>query len=167
MIHDDPYKNSSKQNMCMANTTVRTRRSRYKGSRHTVRATKTNIGNLKAEIIEYFSDGYLSWSAKKKKYQILGTNVPKDGIIECPECRIGMLVVIRSPKTKKRFIGCSNYHNGCEASSPLLQRAKLRVTKSPCSVCSWPMVIFRYSRNQSWTRRCSNIRCQASAKVAV
>jgi len=27
------------------------------------------------------------------------------------------------------FIGCSNYYNGCKASSPLLQKAKLRATK--------------------------------------
>ncbi len=130
------------------------------GSRHTVRATKSNARALKAELIQYLdSNGYLSWSAKKRKYQILGTNVPKDGLVECPECKIGQLVVIRSPKTKKRFIGCSNYHNGCHASSPLLQKAMLKVTKVPCSVCAWPVVVFRYSRKQKWTKRCSNIDC--------
>jgi len=130
-------------------------------SRHVVRATKSNVRDLKAEIAQYLdSAGYLSWSAKKRKYQILGTNVPKDGLVECPECRIGQLVVIRSPRTRKRFIGCSNYHNGCRASSPLLQKAMLRVTKAPCEICAWPVVVFRYSRRQAWTRRCSNINCK-------
>ncbi len=131
------------------------------GSRHAVKATKSGVRDLKAEITQYFdSDGYLSWSAKKKKYQILGTNAPKDGLAECPECKIGQLVVIRSPKTKKRFIGCSNYGNGCRASSPLLQKAMLRVTKAKCKICAWPVVVFRYSRKQAWTRRCSNINCR-------
>ena len=130
-------------------------------SRHIVKATRSNIDNLKMEIIQYFdSNGYLSWSAKKRKYQILGTNVPKDGLMECPECKIGQLVLIRSPKTRKRFIGCSNYHNGCKASSPLLQKAMLKVTKNSCKFCSWPVVVFRYSRKQSWTRQCSNINCK-------
>ena len=128
--------------------------------RHVVRATKSNTRNLREEIIQYFdSNGYLSWSAKKKKYQILGTNLPKDGLVPCPDCGIGQLVVIRSPRTRKRFIGCSNYHNGCTASSPLLQKAMLKATKSACGSCGWPEVVFRYTRRQAWTRRCSNIRC--------
>lgn len=130
-------------------------------SRHVARATKSNIRNLRAEIIQYLdTDGYLSWSAKKKTYQILGTNEPKDGLMECPECKVGKLLVIKSHKTKKRFIGCSNYRNGCNASSPLLQRATLKVTKVPCKACSWPIVVFRYSRKQAWTRSCSNINCK-------
>jgi len=131
------------------------------GQRHVVRSTRSNAKQLRAEFIQYFdSSGYLSWSAKKKKYQILGTNAPKDGLVQCPECKIGQLVVIRSPKTRKRFIGCSNYHNGCKASSPLLQKAALRVTKAACKACAWPVVVFRYSRKQPWTRQCSNIRCK-------
>ena len=58
-------------------------------------------------------------------------------------------MVIRSRTTRKRFMGCSNFYGGCKASSPLLQKAKLRATKSPCEVCKWPMVIFRYSRNNN------------------
>lgn len=130
-------------------------------SRHVVKMTKSNIKNLKTEIGQYFdSNGYLSWSTRKKKYVILGTNVPKDGLVACPQCQIGQLVVIRSMKTKKRFIGCSNYHNGCKASSPLLQRAMLKVTKSPCKKCSWPITVFRYSRKQTWQKQCSNIDCR-------
>lgn len=159
-----PIKILQKQNQDMVGRTktktVQVVRSRVK-SRHIVKATKSNIKDLKTEITQYFdSNGYLSWSAKKKKYQILGTNVPKDGLVECPECKIGQLVVIRSHKTKKRFIGCSNYHNGCKASSPLLQKAMLKVTKVSCEVCSWPVVVFRYSRKQTWTKRCSNINCK-------
>ncbi len=107
------------------------------------------------------NNGYLSWSSKDRKYMILGTNSPKNGLVECPECRLGQLMVIRSRTTKKRFMGCSNFYGGCKASSPLLQKARLRATKISCEVCKWPMVIFRYSRKQKWTKQCSNFNCDS------
>lgn len=133
-------------------------------SRNVIKITKKKSIALQNEIKQYYDkNGYLSWSAKKKKYVILGTNFPKNGIVECPECHIGQLMVIRSYKTKKRFIGCSNYYNGCKASSPLLQKAKLRVLKTSCESCLWPMVIFRYSRKQKWIKQCANIKCKSRA----
>ncbi len=135
-------------------------------SRHIVKPTKKKTKVFKNEIIEYFdSNGYLSWSARKKKFIILGTNTPKNGLVECPECKTGQLMVIRSNKTRKRFMGCSNYYNGCKASSPLLQKAKLRALKMACQKCSWPLIIFRYSRKQKWTRQCSNFSCRAKPEI--
>ncbi len=129
--------------------------------RHLVKTTKTQTNIFKKEIIQYLdSNGYLSWSSKDKKYFILGTNSPKNGLVQCPHCKLGELMVIRSRTTKKRFMGCSNFYGGCKASSPLLQKAKLRATKKPCDVCKWPMIIFRYSRNQKWTKQCSNFICK-------
>ena len=99
--------------------------------RDSVRVTKNNVKLFKTEIAQYLdSNGFLSWSAKKKKYVILGTNTPKDGLVECPECKSGQLLVIKSHTTKKRFIGCTNYYNGCKASSPLLQKAMLKSNKN-------------------------------------
>ena len=127
-----------------------------------VKPTKKNTDWLKNEINQYFDvNGYLSWSAKKKKYIILGTNSPKNGLVECPKCHVGQLMIIRSYKSKKRFMGCSNYYNGCTASSPLLQKARLRALKQKCTVCYWPIVIFRYSKNQKWIRQCANINCES------
>ena len=131
-------------------------------SQNMVRPTKKKINDLKNELTQYLdSNGYLSYSAKKRKYIILGTNSPKDGIVECPQCSIGQLMIIRSPITKKRFIGCSNYNNGCKASSPLLQRARLRATKTKCEFCKWPIIIFRYNRKQKWSKQCSNFKCKS------
>jgi len=128
---------------------------------HIVKPTKKKTQVFKNEVIQYFdSNGYLSWSARKKKYIILGTNSPINGLVECPECHIGQLMIIRSNKTKKRFMGCSNYYNGCKASSPLLQKAKLRAIKMVCEKCSWPVIIFRYSRKQKWIKQCSNFSCR-------
>ena len=144
------------------NTIQILKQKKFRTSRNVVKPTKGKINVLKNEIKQYFDkSGYLSWSSKKQMYIILGTNSPKNGLVECPECRLGQLMVIRSNKTKKRFLGCSNYYNGCKASSPLLQKAKLRATKIPCKICSWPIVIFRYSRKQKWSRQCSNIKCES------
>jgi len=120
---------------------------------------------MKNEIIQYYDkNGFLSWSEKKRKYVILGTNYPKNGLVKCPECHIGKLMLIRSRKTKKRFIGCSNYYNGCKASSPLIQRGMICTTKISCHVCSWPMILFRYSKKQKWSRQCCNITCKSRIK---
>ena len=127
-----------------------------------IKPTKKKIQVLKNELTQYLdSNGYLSYSTKKKKYIILGTNSPKDSIAECPQCKIGQLMIIRSPITKKRFIGCSNYNNGCKASSPLLQKARLRVIKTKCTLCKWPIVTFRYNRKQKWAKQCSNFKCES------
>ncbi|HJM14058.1 MAG TPA: DNA topoisomerase [Candidatus Nitrosopelagicus sp.] len=130
--------------------------------RDSVRVTKNNVKLFKTEIAQYLdSNGFLSWSAKKKKYVILGTNTPKDGLVECPECKSGQLLVIKSHTTKKRFIGCTNYYNGCKASSPLLQKAMLKATKIKCNFCSWPTIFFRFSRKQKWQKQCGNIKCNS------
>jgi len=133
-----------------------------KTSRHTVKTTKSKTNVFKKEIMQYLdANGFLSWSSKEKKYIILGTNSPKKGLVECPECKLGQLMVIRSRTTRKRFMGCSNFYGGCNASSPLLQKAKLRATKKACDVCRWPIIIFRYSRKQIWTKQCSNFNCES------
>jgi len=129
--------------------------------RHIAKTTKSKTSIFKKEIIQYLDvNGYLSWSSKERKYIILGTNSPKNGLVECPQCKLGELMVIRSRTTRKRFMGCSNFYGGCKASSPLLQKARLRATKNPCNICKWPIIIFRYSRNQKWTKQCSNFNCE-------
>lgn len=134
-------------------------------SRHIVRSSQKRINVFKKEIRQYYDvNGFLSWSASKRKYIILGTNEPKNGLAVCPECKLGQLMVIRSKTTRKRFMGCSNYYNGCKASAPLLQKAKLRALKKTCDSCSWPMIMFRYSRKQKWKYQCANHNCKTRSK---
>ena len=131
-------------------------------ARHIIKTTKSKTEIFKKEIVQYLdNNGFLSWSSKEKKYLILGTNSPKKGLVQCPECKVGELMVIRSRTTRKRFMGCSNFYDGCKASSPLLQKARMRATKKPCDVCKWPIIIFRYSRNQKWTHQCANFNCKS------
>ena len=135
-------------------------------ARDVTKATKKVIRSFKMEINQYYDDsGFLSWSSKLHKYVILGTNSPKKSICPCPECNAGQLMVIKSPLTKKKFIGCSNYYNGCTASSPLLQKAMVRVIKKKCITCSWPTIVFRFSRKQKWQRQCASINCKSRKSI--
>lgn len=75
----------------------------------------------------------------------------------CPDCGTGSLLIVYSKRTKKRFIGCTNYFNGtCQTSFPLPQRGRVRPTKKGCGTCGWPLVQIRGRRN--W-RLCFNPRC--------
>jgi len=148
--------------MLVTKNTVQVIPASITNSRNFVKSTEKKADVFRSEIAQYFDkNGYLSWSSKKKKYIILGTNSPKNGLVDCPQCHVGQLMVIRSRTTRKRFMGCSNYYNGCRASSPLLQKAKLRATKIRCELCLWPIVLFRYNRKQKWSRQCSNFVCQS------
>jgi hypothetical protein len=148
--------------MRLKKTNLKTLQIKKPRIRHVVKTTKSKTIIFKKEIIQYLdTNGYLSWSSRDRKYIILGTNSPKNGLVQCPECKLGELMVIRSRTTRKRFMGCSNFYGGCKASSPLLQKARLRATKLPCDVCKWPMIIFRYSRNQKWTKQCGNFNCES------
>lgn len=75
----------------------------------------------------------------------------------CPVCRTGELKIIRSKKTKKRFVGCSNYASGCRASAPLPQRGTVKVTPRACEHCSWP-VVYVLGGGRPW-RLCVNPGC--------
>jgi DNA topoisomerase I len=81
-------------------------------------------------------------------------------IAKCPICQTGQLKVIRSLRTHKRFLGCTNYSNGCRASAPLPQRGIIRKYPHQCEICGWPMVSIKFSlRSKSAWNICSNSAC--------
>ncbi|MDG7016266.1 MAG: DNA topoisomerase I [Nitrososphaerota archaeon] len=75
----------------------------------------------------------------------------------CPVCKSGRLIVIRSKKSGKRFVGCTNYASGCRASAPLPQRGTLKPTTKPCARCSWP-VVYVIAGRPPW-KLCVNLNC--------
>lgn len=75
----------------------------------------------------------------------------------CPMCKNGVLRIIRSKQSGKRFVGCSNYEKGCKAAMPLPQKGSVKTTMKNCDVCKWPMVTVR-SRRYAWSL-CINIHC--------
>jgi DNA topoisomerase-1 len=64
----------------------------------------------------------------------------------CLICKTGKLHVVKSRKSGKRFVGCTNYSSGCRASAPLPQRGTLRAAATPCRFCSWPVVYITAGR---------------------
>ncbi|MGY5854357.1 MAG: DNA topoisomerase I [Candidatus Thorarchaeota archaeon] len=58
----------------------------------------------------------------------------------CPKCGDGTLIVIRSPKSGKRFIGCTNYKEGnCDQTYPLPQKGDITPLEKECEYCSHRM----------------------------
>ncbi|MGI0043719.1 MAG: DNA topoisomerase, partial [Nitrososphaeraceae archaeon] len=89
---------------------------------------------------------------RDKQQMILGT---------CPVCGMGSLKIIKSSKTKKRFVGCSNYSSGeCKATAPLPQKGSIRTTGKICSSCRWPVLENVYSHGAKYRWKfCINIKC--------
>jgi DNA topoisomerase-1 len=80
-------------------------------------------------------------------------------ISDCPTCKTGKLIVLRSRKTGKRFIGCTNYFkNQCKTSVPLPQRGMIKPTGRRCKICGWPTVIVTPEKGRPW-RLCINPTC--------
>ena len=77
----------------------------------------------------------------------------------CPKCGEGKLVVIRSKKTGKRFVGCTNYFEGkCNVTYPLPQKGTLILLSTSCKTCGSPMVSIWLKVKRPW-RLCINPHC--------
>ncbi|HME19500.1 MAG TPA: DNA topoisomerase I [Nitrososphaerales archaeon] len=124
------------------------------GGKEVVRQT---IRSLAAQLVE------LSEHEEELGREIGATVVPgkQEAIAlgRCPVCKTGELRVVRSKKTKKRFVGCSNYASGCRASAPLPQRGTVKATGKQCPHCSWPIIVV-YGGRFPW-KLCVNPGCPA------
>ncbi|RLG91417.1 MAG: DNA topoisomerase I, partial [Candidatus Hecatellales archaeon] len=62
----------------------------------------------------------------------------------CPKCGSGKLIILRSRKTMKRFIGCTNFFAGaCKMALPLPQKAAIQTTEKTCKACGWPIIVVK------------------------
>jgi DNA topoisomerase-1 len=83
---------------------------------------------------------------------------------KCPGCGTGNLLIIYSRKTRKRFIGCTNYFKGlCKTSFPLPQRGKVKPAGRNCKSCGWPKVLVWTKGRKTW-RLCFNPSCPLKKK---
>jgi DNA topoisomerase I len=101
------------------------------------------IGNQITEALD---------NTRNKEQIILGT---------CPICGTGDLKIMRSNRTKKRFVGCSNYtSNKCKATAPLPQKTPIKTTGKMCLICRWPILeaVFR-RREKYYSKFCVNMKC--------
>jgi DNA topoisomerase-1 len=104
---------------------------------------ETEIGNQITEALDI---------TRNKQQIILGT---------CPICGIGDLKIMRSSRTRKRFVGCSNYaFNKCKASAPLPQKPSIKTTGKVCFKCRWPILEAVFMRREKrYSKFCVNMQC--------
>ena len=59
----------------------------------------------------------------------------------CPKCGDGTLIIVQSPKTGKRFVGCSNYkEKKCDLTFPLPQKGSITPLEKVCPHCGHYMI---------------------------
>lgn len=80
----------------------------------------------------------------------------------CPSCD-GTLKIIKSRKTGKIFVGCSNYPK-CSTSYPLPQNNSVRTTSLMCRECGLPMVSIKFKKRRILS--CIDIECKSKKKSA-
>ena len=91
----------------------------------------------------------ISQNRQQQQQMVVGT---------CPVCSKGILKIIRSTVTKKRFVGCSNYSSGiCKATAPLPQKGSIQTT-AKCASCRWPVLRTIYAAKHPW-EFCINMQC--------
>jgi DNA topoisomerase-1 len=77
----------------------------------------------------------------------------------CPKCADGKLVILRSKKTGKRFVGCINHFEGkCNVTFPLPQSGSIKPLSSPCKSCGCPVISVWLKGKRSW-KLCLNPKC--------
>ena len=77
---------------------------------------------------------------------------------KCPKCQSGKLVILRSKKTGKRFVGCTNYfEHKCDAAYPLPQKGVIK-TSGVCKICGCPTIRVFTGIKKPWCL-CLNLNC--------
>jgi DNA topoisomerase-1 len=71
---------------------------------------------------------------------------------------------LRSKKTGKRFVGCTNYFEGkCKAAFPLPQKGLVKPLGNVCKSCGWPTVRIWMKGKRPWNL-CLNPKCPSKTK---
>lgn len=77
---------------------------------------------------------------------------------KCPKCQFGEMILIKSSKSNKRFIVCSQYRvTGCNAIASVPQIGFIKKSNTICS-CGWPILRIVFARKKLW-RICVNRAC--------
>jgi DNA topoisomerase I len=103
----------------------------------------------------------------KDKQQVIGTQLSQAltqsrleerKVAACPKCFNGKLIILRSKKTGKRFVGCTNYFLGkCNAAFPLPQSGSFKPSAA-CKICGYPTIYESFRGKRSW-KLCLNPEC--------
>ena len=81
----------------------------------------------------------------------------------CPKCGCNQLIILRSKKSGKRFVGCTGFFEGkCNMAYPLPQKGTIKPLGSACKICDAP-VVATYMRGKKPWRLCLNPQCNSKA----
>ena len=70
----------------------------------------------------------------------------------CPVCKQGELIITRSTRTKKRFVGCTGYYKKiCDWSAPIPQQGYASPAKKTCKHCGFAMLTIRKKGKKPYT----------------
>jgi DNA topoisomerase-1 len=82
----------------------------------------------------------------------------------CTKCSDGTLVILRSKKSGKRFVGCTNYFEGkCTTTFPLPQTGTVKPLGTVCKSCGSPIVAV-YQRGRYPWKLCINMKCPSKGE---
>jgi ssDNA-binding Zn-finger/Zn-ribbon topoisomerase 1 len=69
---------------------------------------------------------------------------------KCPKCHLGEMILVKSRKSNKRFIACSQYRvTGCKTIVSVPQVGKIKRSNSICS-CGWPILRIIFNGKKIW-----------------
>ncbi|MEM3565888.1 MAG: DNA topoisomerase I [Candidatus Bathyarchaeia archaeon] len=130
-----------------------------------IQASEEKRENVLLDAIEILKPVVEGLKAKEKTIGEQLSNAIKRARLEerivgpCPLCGSGMLMILYSRKTGKRFIGCINFFKRqCNAAFPLPQRGTVRPLGRNCRGCGWPTVQVRIKGRRPWNL-CFNPKC--------
>jgi DNA topoisomerase-1 len=130
-----------------------------------IQANQEKRENVLLDAIEILKPVVEGLKAKEKTIGEQLSNAIKRARLEerivgpCPLCGTGMLMILYSRKTGKRFIGCTNFFKKqCSAAFPLPQRGTARPLGKNCRGCGWPTVQVRIKGRRPWNL-CFNPKC--------
>jgi len=133
-------------------------RSDEKTSEEIIEEAQGEINKILAHFKEREEEtGIELMEARKIEQEVESTLFP------CPTCKDGTLKIMYSKKTKRQFIGCSNYPD-CETTASVPQGGKIVLSDKTCEHCGWQMVaIIRKARSPQPT--CINQNCPAKKEL--
>ncbi|HEY7694659.1 MAG TPA: DNA topoisomerase I [Nitrososphaeraceae archaeon] len=90
---------------------------------------------------------------------VLATSLVESSFGKCPKCHKGEMVLIKSNKTKKRFLACSRFRvTGCKTIMIVPQFGLIKKDSRVCT-CGWPILSVIFKRN-SQRKICVNRSCR-------
>jgi DNA topoisomerase I len=98
------------------------------------------------------------WAIGDEIKNVLTNSESGKRIGKCPKCQFGQMILIKSSKSNKRFIVCSQYRvTGCNAIASVPQIGFIKKSNTICS-CGWPILRIVLARKKLW-RICVNRVC--------